>query len=956
MKPFLKSVAEYLLSNFSGRLHELVVVFPNKRARLFFNQYLSELTTSPVFAPEYYTISEYMEELSGKPIADQLTLLFELYRVYTDVTKSKELFDDFLFYCEMLLADFDDIDKYMVDAEMLFTNLTDLKEIENYIDYLNQTQIDAIKRFWETFNQNRESNEKEKFGNLWNVLFKIYSIFSESLDKQGIYYEGKAYRKAIEELENTSKAAPGQQVAFVGFNALSICERRLFRYLKKQGKSLFFWDFDNYYHKEVENHEADYFLDDFVKEFPPPVGFNFESKIIDPNKVIRIFNIPSTTGQAKALELALEKLPSEWKNNPVQTAIALADESLLMPVLNSLPENIAEVNISMGYPIKETQIFSLCRILLDLQKNKRFDQAGNESFYHNDVSRILQHGLLKPVYDNENIQLEEEITKSNMVYIKGQKLEQLPSPFNAIFQKGVLAANFTSFLIEILELIPVITNQVKSKNNLVEYEAAYRTITQLRRINDILVETKVQYSFKSLIRLVEKLLQGTTVPFTGEPLSGLQIMGILETRTLDFDNLIILSMNEGVFPKSGNVPSLIPYTLRKAFDLPTVEHQDAIFAYYFYRLLHRAKNVTLFFSSSVTDMKSGEPSRYIQQLIFEKRLNVKTETLGYKIYPSEKKNIKVQRTKESSNIIFSKYTGNNARTLSPSAINTYLNCNLRFYYRYIAQIPEPDSILEEIEANVFGSILHKSMEILYREFGEVAISSSDLQKLLKDKSKIQDAIYQAFWEEYLAPGQNYPGKNDIELIGKNLLIYEVIYKYIVNIINYDIKTAPFIIKGLEQKHFYNFEINHDKLVSVGGIIDRLDILNGKLRVIDYKTGKLKEGFNSIEDLFFENASKRNDAAFQAILYALILTKKGNTNITPGLYFVREITKANYSYKLKIGGRQKSIINDISEYIHVFEELLEATIHAMFSQEGYYNQTSDEKYCNFCPYKNICGKE
>ena len=956
MKPFLKSVAEYLTSNFSDSLHELAVVFPNKRARLFFNQYLSELTSTPIFAPEYFTISEYMQELSGKPIADQLTLLFELYHVYTDITKSEESFDNFLFYCEMLLADFDDIDKYMVNAEMLFTNLSDLKELDNYIEYLTEAQIDAIRRFWDTFNNNQESNEKEKFGNLWRVLHKIYTEFNESLDKHGICYEGKAYRKAIEDLENTPKEAPGKYVVFVGFNALNICEKRLFKYLQKQGKAIFFWDFDNYYHNEVENHEADYFLNDFIHEFSPPESFSFDSKIINPDKEIKIYNIPSTTGQAKALELALEQLPSEWKNNPVKTTIALADESLLMPVLNSLPENVNEVNISMGYPIKETQIFSLCRILLDMQKNKRQSHNGNESFYHSDVSKVLQHGLLKPIYEKNNSKLEEEITKSNMVYIKSQKLDQLSTPFKQIFKKGIDAENFTSYLIEILELLPGITEQVKSKNNLVEYESAYRTITQLRRINDILAETQVQYSFKSLIRLVEKLLQGTTVPFTGEPLSGLQIMGILETRTLDFDNLIILSMNEGVFPKSGHVPSLVPYTLRKGFDMPTVEHQDAIFAYYFYRLLHRSKNVLLFYSSSTTDMKSGEPSRYIQQLIFEKKIHTKPETLGYKIYPLDKKDIKVQRSKESVDILFNTYTGKDARTLSPSALNTYLNCNLRFYYRYIAQIPEPESILEEVEANVFGSILHKAMELLYNQFGESLINDVDLVKLKKNKQKIQEALYQAFWEEYLAPGQTYPGMENIELLGKNILIFEVIFKYLINIINYDLKLTPFQIKSLEQKQYYDFVIDNNKTVAIGGIIDRLDSQNGKLRVIDYKTGKLKEGFKSIEDLFYESATKRNDAAFQAILYALILSKKGNHNITPGLYFVRDINRSDYDYKLKIGSRQKSTIEDISNYLSEFEEHLSYVIRNIFSQEGYYNQTEDEKYCSYCPYKNICGKE
>lgn len=956
MTPFLKSVADYLYNNYKENLHTLAVVFPNKRARIFFNQYLSEFVEKPVFAPKYYTITEYMQEISGRNVADQLTLLFELYEVYKSVTKSEELFDDFLFYCEMLLADFDDIDKYLVDPKQLFQNLADLKEIDAYYEFLSDAQINAIRQFWEAFSESKESPEKESFSKIWDVLLKIYIEFHQLLEQKDLASEGSAYRKAVSELETSIKEAPGNKVIFVGFNALNNCEKRLFTYLKNQKRAEFFWDFDNYYFKRQEFHEAAWFLKDLVKNFPAPPGFSFESELISDEKNIKIYDITTNTGQAKILPEIINELPPDWNLKPVNTAIALADETLLMPVLGAIPETVPQVNISMGYPLKETSVYSLASILLDLQRNKRILSDGREQYYHQDVLRILQNGLISNLRNSDTEEFINNISRFNLVYIESDKLSFPNELLSSIFKSGINAHSFVPYLVEILEKIPQLIYNQSEQVYMIEGEAAFRVVTRLKRISDILSESEIDYSFKSLVRLVGKILQGETVPFSGEPLNGMQIMGILETRTLDFENLVILSMNEGVFPKSGHVPSFIPYNLRKAFELPTIEHQDAIFAYYFYRLLQRAKNIILVYTSSVQDTKSGEPSRFIHQLNYERSFNINSQTIGYHIFPITKKDVVVPKSDITQKVLLEKYRGEKKRLLSPSAINTYLNCNLRFYYRYIAGLQEPEIVLEEVEANTLGSILHKAIEQIYLGIGKKIIDKEDLIHLKKNPDSISEEVLKAFWSEYLSPGKEYPGSANVPISGKNILVQEVIMKYIESVIDYDITQVPFEIKGLEEEYTCDFILNGGIKIATGGIIDRLDRYNGKIRVIDYKSGKLKQNFKNIDELFDGKSSKRNDAAFQTLLYSLVVSKKlKEKDIEPGLYFVRNMRNKNYQHNLKIGDNKKTQLLSIIDIIENFEERLIQTLNEIFSTSGTFTQTEDEKYCEYCPFKQLCSR-
>jgi CRISPR/Cas system-associated exonuclease Cas4 (RecB family) len=953
MTPFLQSVSHYIFHHYRDELKDLALVFPNKRARLFFNQYISKLTDKPVFAPKYYTIAEYMQQLSGATLADQLTLLFTLYEVFVSVTKSKESFDQFLFYCEMLLADFDDIDKYFADAEMIYRNLSDLKELEAYYDYLDEAQIKAIEQFWKTFAESKDSEQKEGFSQLWNMLFKIYSAFKSRLREMGLSYEGMAFRDTIDLVQKNTISWKHKKVVFVGFNALNTCEVMLFKALKKAGKALFFWDYDSYYMKR-EMHEAAYFLKDHIRQFPAPDDFTFSTNLISKDKTIKIFDIATTTGQAKALPLVFGNLPKEWQKNQVNSAIALADEALLMPTLNALPEDIEKVNISMGYPLKETKVYGLTCLLLELHKNKRTGK--NDSFYHIDVLNILNNGLFSR-FEALSAEIIQKAIKYNMVYLNGDMLSETGTFYAQLFQSGVSPQNFIKYLKSILQQVPAFLAKEVKNTWLIEREATLRILNQLNKIGDIIHKTSIKFNFSSLTRLLAKLLENTSIPFSGEPLEGIQIMGVLETRNIDFENLIIVSMNEGIFPKSGNVPSFVPYALRKGFGLPTIEHQDAIFAYYFYRLLQRASNIMLIYSSSVNDTISGEPSRFIHQLLYEPAFEPIKQTLSYQVNPLPERTVFIKKSPKTREILLKKYQTTGNKALSPSAINTYLNCPARFYFKYVAELKEPENVLEEIEATLMGSILHKAMEYLYKPCLNKEINTQIIEGILENTEFINTCIHKAFLSEYLEPNQKEQNPSNVKLIGKNKLIKEVIFKYVKSVLEFDKRHTPFTFLGLEMPCRMVVKISGNKQISIGGIIDRVDNAKGTTRIIDYKTGIKKDSFNDLVELFTGKATKRNGAAFQTLLYASVLSNETeNQHIFPGLYYVRNLRAELVNESLSMGtGKRKTRLDSYSQVKEEFEYLLFERIDEIFSDNGVFKQTDDTDYCTQCPYTSICGK-
>jgi CRISPR/Cas system-associated exonuclease Cas4 (RecB family) len=948
---FLEDVARYLYNLNSGDFRNTIVVFPNRRAKLFFNKYISKFSDKPVWAPRYYSISEFTQHLSGLQIADPLTLVFKLFRVYKEVTGSNESFDTFYFYCEMILADFGDLDKNLVNAEQLYQNLSNLKEIDDY-EYLTESQVKEIMRFWEIFTSTRISNEKEHFTAIWNALKLIYTKFNKLLDDEGIAYEGKAYRHVIEKIrDGTFEIPQGKQLAFIGFNALNRAEEILFDHLNKSAGALFFWDFDDSYINS-DIHEAGFFLRKYIKIFKQPEGFKEHSHRLKSNTRIRAVSVPSNISQAKVIDMFLNSVGDEEKQDPGQTAIILTDEGLLLPVINSLPSSVGNLNISMGYPVMDTPVYNFIDSLVAIQKNLRINAINNDfSIYYKDFFAVADHIYLQSVGSAESfVKFKDIALENNLIFINPKNYKTNSELYSKVFSRLETPKFFGSYLVDILKLVASDLVNKGNKTTEVQWhlEIIYSIFKVLMRFDSLLKGFEIEISLPTMLNLLKKILRGISVPFSGEPLTGLQLLGILETRTLDFKNIIFLSMNEGKFPKAGHAPSMIPYSLRQAFGMPTINHQDAIYAYYFYRLLQRAENVTLIYNTKSEGLQKGEKSRFLLQLKYDSQYEVEEIDLGYSISSSTK--YKITGKKDDDTFVkLQKYLrpGGDA-ILSPSALNTYLNCKLRFYFRYIEGMKEPETIEEDIESNVFGSILHKTMYILYNGCVGRELQKIDIGNIQKDSKLIRGSVNRAFAEEYF----NKPEIGTEDIRGRNLIVRKVIEKYVDGILKFDYDTAPFRMLSLEQKYTFDLTVPAiNSKIAIGGFIDRIDAKDGYTRIIDYKTGSVKDKFDDVANLFDATPSKRNGAAFQTFLYSLIVQKEVNFGmITPALFYVRNIRHKEFNYKIKHG---KTDVNDFNEFCQPFEERLIDLIEELYHPDNPFIQTEDVKYCISCPYNAIC---
>ncbi|MCG8697206.1 MAG: PD-(D/E)XK nuclease family protein [Bacteroidales bacterium] len=954
MKPFLYSVAEHLLNHYSDQMHHLALVFPNKRARLFFNEYLAEITNQPVFSPEYYTITELLEQITGEVVADELTLIFTVYQSYCACVKSPQPFDVFYPYCQTLLADFDDIDKYQVDAKMLFTNLADLKQLDSYVDYLTDNQKDALTRFWNTFSSEKQSSEKDEFLSFWDVLYAIYQHLNQDLKNKNIAYEGMMYRHAAKTLGDKINNLSCSKYAFIGFNALNTCEQQLFNQLQNHNKALFYWDYDAYYLQDdvKKYHEAAFFIREFIKKYPPPSDFQFESDLIT-KKSIKIFDIPSVTGQIRRLPELLQHFKDIDFNKNNELLIGLGDESLLQPVIHNLPESIGDANVTMGYPGKKTSAYQLIDKFVSLYINQR-KKEGQANYYHKDVFSLLQNNLVQKFDTQQVIDSKlEDFKHRNLIYVPIDELKFENNPLaHELFIANNNPKEILGRLTGILEIIIQHPVYINKEIHVVELESISNIHKQLLTLQNILVSTNIDIAIPTLLRMIRAYLGNLSIPFAGEPLKGTQIMGILESRNLDFRNVLLFSMNEGVFPKSNTIPSMIPYSLRKGFGMSTPEFRDAIFSYYFYRLLQRSENVVLVYSSKDDGLNKGEPSRFIQQLIYNKHYKTEQVHLNYSINPVKKRTLEAIPSDLTQSQL-ENYYGTNGRILSPSAINTYLNCKLQFYYKYIAKLKEPQLITNDIEANVFGSILHLAMSTLYAPLLNQLTEHHHFKNLLKDKETIEKHVTSAFNKEYF----HVPVDTKMEFNGNNLIVREVITKYIENIIEYDSKYCPTTILGLENESSTTFRLSNNQIITVGGILDRIDEFNNTIRIIDYKTGAPKLSFTDIEALFYSPPSKRNGAAFQILLYAYILKKQKETaNIQPGLFFTKELNTPNYSWLIKMGAaRSKESIDLYKQVSDEFENYLDQTLEELFNANFGFNQTEDADYCANCAFREICNR-
>ena len=959
MESFLKLVAADLYKHTEGNLAHTAVVFPNKRAGLFFNEYLAQESDSPIWSPAYVSISELFRSLSPWEVGDPVKLVCELYKIFRRETQSTETLDDFYFWGEMLISDFDDADKNRVDTDKLFSNLQDLRNIMDDYTFIDDEQEEAIRQFFQNFSIERRTALKERFISLWDVLGNIYKGFRESLASQNIAYEGMMYRHVIEHLDVDK--LPYEKYVFVGFNVLNKVEHTLFTQLKDAGKAVFYWDYDEFYMKEnrqAVTHEAGEFIRRNLRDFPSPLSGELFKNLSKPKEV---HYIASSTENAQA-----RYLPQWIRNNLTtpekETAVVLCNEALLQPVLHSLPAEVKHVNITMGFPLSQTPVYSFLITLLELHTHGFNFKSGRYTFQS--VVTLLKHPYTRQLTGQAEL-LEKELTRNNRFYPlpgelgKDEFLTQLFTPLSGNLNLCIRLSETLQQVASIYQANTSGTEDTDAFNQLYR-ESLFKAYTTINRFRTLIEEDELTVQSETFRRLLVKVLSATNIPFHGEPAIGMQVMGVLETRNLDFRHLVLLSVNEGQLPKSGGDSSFIPYNLRKAFGMTTIEHKIAVYAYYFYRLLQRAERITLMYNTSSDGLNRGEWSRFMLQFLIEWPHPITRQFLEAGQSPQGTSPITVEKTPDVMRRMQSLFDvrANPKAKFSPSALNYYLDCPLKFYYRYVAGLSAPDEVSAEIDSATFGSIFHYAAEHIYKDLtthGKV-INKEALETLLRNEVKLQDYVDTAFKKLFF----NVPQNEKPEYNGVQLINSAVIARYLKQLLQNDLRYAPFTFIASEMEVDEPIDIQTPKGViksRIGGIIDRMDSKDGTLRIVDYKTGGDADTPPHVESLFIPD-KKRSNYVFQTFLYAAIMCRKQPTmKIAPALLYIHRAATETYSPVIQMGEsrKPKEAVEDFSKYEKEYRERLQGLLEEIFNPEKSFTQTEIIEKCTYCDFKALCKR-
>ncbi|MFT3753874.1 MAG: PD-(D/E)XK nuclease family protein [Paludibacter sp.] len=957
MNSFLYRIAQTYYSQYKESISDFTFVFPNRRAGLFFQRYLSAIAQKPIFSPEIVTINECFLAASGWQSVDRLSSLFLLYRIYKEQSGSDESFDSFVFWGEMLLSDFNDVDKYRVDAKQLFTNITELKQIDQLFNVFSEKQVEAIRQFWSNFVPVTEGKTQEDFVATWKILLPVYEQFRAELLAENTATEGMICRDVADRLRAKEDIPEfeGKQFVFVGFNALNPCERTLMAELQKRSQADFYWDYDATELRDSDNQASRFYAENlhiFPSKYPlEPIVESMQDKEIE------LIAVPSAVGQSKQIYSILNKLyPTENTDKSwINTAVVLPDESLLVPLLHSMPPQIGKINITMGFPLKSTPVSGLIEHIFELQRRMRVS-GDRISFYHQTVSNILNHQYISLLCSEEANRLTHQMATNNWIYIDANELDK-NELLATIFIPQTDTQSFLPYLLKILRSLQNGWQQASDEKHKYQLECdfLYQYYVTINRMSDILKAkpAEVDMSMDTLVRLTRQLTAGITIPFIGEPLDGLQVMGVLETRGLDFENLIITSFNEGIFPAKTSANSFIPYNLRRGFELPTSEHQDAITAYNFYRLIHRAKRIFFLYDSRTEGMQTGEVSRFMHQLNYHYGVEAKKKSISFNIGFDNAQAIQIEKTPA----VMEKLrrfasTEEFSPSLSASSINTYIDCPLQFYLTKVEVVEQAEEVQETVEANMFGSLFHKVMENLYLPYKGHLIQSDDFDLLIKNTLKIDNEILSAFNTEY------FKRKSGafIPLEGNNLLIASVLRKYILQVLKVDKKHAPFTYISSEERCSIQYPIQNGKLnINLKGFIDRIDEKEGRLRILDYKTGTGKLDFKNLDEVFEHNKENRPKFVLQTFLYGIFYKEKaGGRPIIPGIYYIRDVFKDDFNTELT-NKEIKEKVTDFDIYEDNFRTHLTNCLEEIFNPEIPFTQTENVKVCQYCPYIGVCNR-
>jgi RecB family exonuclease len=925
---FLERTAGKFLAEYGNKLHQIVFVFPTRRARLYFLRYLQTLkpADSSIWAPPAFSINDFIAHLSELSISDPLELIFQLYAVYTKhIRNYPREFEDFYPWGKMIISDFDDIDKYLIDPEELFRNLKEFKAIE---DITKEEKSDIYNRYT----------------GFWEDLGVLYRKFNRLLRSEKKAYEGMVYREIAEKIINNKslKRLVWEKVVFCGFNALNKVEETIISHLVKKNKAETYWDMDRYF-VDDSNQESGLFFRKNRKQLGLLLPNWLDDDLSGP-KEIDIIGVQSKVSQAKVLGIKLQQL-QEHLAAPDGTAVILPDETLLFPVLNSLPQEVDEVNVTIGFPLQQTPVFSLFDSLMQMQLRAMDIKEG---YYYKDVQNLLNHPYLKPLAPDDITRFIASIKERNLVYIKDIDISFPLEVLNGLFKLPSDSAQLMDFFLELLDALRLYYETNEPDLFSVDYEYMYHFFTLITRIKDSLKKSGLVLDVRTFRQLFTDIVQSTRIPFTGEPLVGLQIMGVLETQTLSFNHLFILSVNEGYLPPGKIQQSFIPYDVRVIVGLPTYKERDAIAAYHFYRLLKNSKNITLVYITETRGIEKSEKSRFIDQILIEyaeknPHAHIRHQVIDFSFDTRAVEPISMQKSDKILEHLMKK-------SYSASSLLTYLTCSLQFYFTYILKLKEEEIVYESPDYRLIGEIIHKTLQELYRPYcgNGGAISSHDIDNI---KNNIDETLVKTF-KEKLKTG-------DIET-GRNLIAYKVMTKILDSFFEKERKNSGFKILMLERKIKdvdFCFSLDgKEHRVKLEGTVDRLDVQDNIYRIIDYKTGKvgslnLKSQQEFTELLSGQEAVNHREA-FQLFFYRLLLKKsqESNNDYRLGIYPFKKM----YDELKFVNIDRSDIIGD--SLLELFIDVLKDIFQGLFNPEVKFSQTEEEKNCQYCPYQSICSRE
>jgi len=1030
MEEFLKTVARHYCdksrqeAGLTGEpvslpLSRYLFCFPNRRSSLFFTRYLRQAFGASCAVPSFTTISEFFGQFSTRHVAERTSLLFLLFQVYDRLSqrKEKETFDQFVFWGDMLLSDFDDVDKYLVDADSLFSNVRDLKEIEARFAGFTEEQIRVIQSFWIHFRADKEFPEGDKhevFGQTWAILSELYHAFRQSLAAENLAYEGMMEREVVETMsgslsypseeivpackadsENPFAELTFEKVVFVGLTAVSEVDRRLMSLLQLHGRAEFCWDYADprLCDPETLATSAAYFtrrnLSDFGNELSEE---ELQRGLVPENqREVSLYSVASGVGQTLQARQILQQWSSEEGFDPLRTAVVLPDEKLLLPMLYAVPCKLDGFNVTMGYSLRTTPVAAFVELLANLQEAWKEER---KSFYFRQVLPLLSHTFTLGIAGREARAISKDIVIGNLNQVCPSLFAGNPF-LRSVFRPVSSASDTLSYLLELLEMLMKraaldiehgqeqqcdangqfdldFEAEEKPEHRLfadTDYEFLYhyrKTVLQLQK--EVLSHPAISFNGKTLFLLLNKLVAGVSVPFSGEPLNGLQLMGVLETRSLDFDNIIILSMNEGVFPAKPVQNTFVPMSLRDAFGLPTQRHRDSVFAYHFYRLIGRARRLVLIYDSRTEGMQTGEESRYVKQLRYLMGHDqLKPQTTSDDIGVVSSAHFAIRKTPEVMAELSRCLEGGDLY-LSATSLKNYIQCPLKFYLSFVRQLQQDDEVTEGVDAMLFGDILHNALHELYKTCEGRRVEASMLERHIKNPElEVIPAIYKAFSELMHVEAPE----------GYNLIVAQILANYVVETLRHDQSACPFDYLAGERKQRFVFAADAQTRVRIKCIYDRIDRPVGQgetIRIVDYKTGSSKLNnksggklqFASVNDLF-DPQGKASSEAFQVMLYSLLLGKASPTDlakmkleklpakIAPHLYFVRDFSpRKRTSTCLEMGsGKTVQPISDFSPYQAEMEERLKQMLLEIFNPDIPFEQCTDPKRCEYCPFTSLC---